>query len=626
MNIRFSKHHNYGSAYGKQQKRRVIAFDLETRGLGGAIIEGAIGDDRELFFFSTIESLLGYMKLYAMTSEPLFLCHNGSTYEFTYLIQAIRHSPMRDEYDIFPISSGESIISVRLVHRYEDWTFELRDTKAVYNGTLARFSEYFCPPELRKIQTIDFEKETYDPENVEHRAYLQRDIVSLVVAYRTLQTMLWESFQCPTAMTAGSTAMKAWLHTIPEDYRYYRLNPIVEEFMREGYYGGYVSPGADMLPHADVISYDINGAYGARMRDEEYPVGNPYFSFDFEPTHLGMWRCHVIALHPPFPMCPFRHPEKGLYWMGVPLDECVTTITTQEVVFLREHGYRVDVLHGYFFNKSEPVFRTFVDNVEAVEGRGGAYKEIAKVLRNHLYGKFGARKEHERLIVCGEDHLPEGAIRYVHPITGDEIADMWTLYEEVDEPYMMPHWAAYITAYQRLALFKLILLIGPQNCLGCDTDSVKMPTDVFIEHLEELPPYAESFEDLEEGQSYYGTGKVEAAYSLYVSYGPKHYVYLEGDKPGIVCKGIPQKAMSADRLRAHLTSSLGGEIRFKSVTTALTMLRTDGDDRIVQERKRMLKGGNSEKWKVVDMRFQAETLHKGECPLFPHEFGDRFTV
>lgn len=564
----------------KPSKLKYYAFDLETR-KDGSLIEGAIGDLEVQTFFQTIEELIGYM--FQLTGKKvIFLAHWADGMEFPHIIQCIRNSSqLREQYDLDPLLSGDRMVQLKIVSRETKKVVIIRDTYALSGTSLAKWARVFGGT-YQKSKTIDFDAKEYDPQT--DRDYLARDVQLPVACMVNFSQMIYETFQSVPGITAASTAMKAFQASIPHNFIYFRINDLAEDFMRKGYFGGYCHPGHDNHIHRNVVSRDMTGAYGARMK-LKFPTGNPTLTTTFREDKQGMWYVEAVCIDADLPIVPYRDQHGLLHWLGQPGDYCHTYCTTEEVLYFRMHGYQINVLEGYYFDRSEYVFRDFIEKCEELEQRGGVYKEIAKEIRNHLYGKFGTRKYVDRVVITDD---PKDGYEQMYDVKGRPFDDLFTVREEVDAEYIQPHWAAYVTAYQRLALFDMIFEIGVENCLGADTDSVKMEEKIDEQHTWT-------------SEEYYGSTHIEAEFDEYRSEGPKHYVGVRKRKHILKVKGIPAKYVTQSEIFRHLHRRKGKplpRITYPSNTKALTMLKSNGTLPLVVERSRTLSTLHSETWEV----------------------------
>jgi hypothetical protein len=63
---------------------------------------------------------------------------------------------------------------------------------------------------------------------------------------------------------------------------------------------------------------------------------------------------------------------------------------SEELKFAKEHGYEIQVINGYHFNKVNNIFDKFVDNLYNIKLKeGGIVKSITKLILNSSFGRFG---------------------------------------------------------------------------------------------------------------------------------------------------------------------------------------------------------------------------------------------
>jgi len=199
------------------------------------------------------------------------------------------------------------------------------------------------------------------------------------------------------------------------------------------------------------------------------------------------------------------------------------------------------------------VFERFVQKCKTLrrEYRGTNVEQVAKLVQNSLYGKFGSRRERiVSVVVDDPDTLDVDLFPTVIP---------W-LYLDVKEQRVraLPHWAAWITAHARLRLLETIYRIGPEKVIYYDTDSITVQRGTFPA-------------DLIDSQDY-GFWKLEKEWERFTAIAPKvyHGVLKNGEKMGKV-KGVPKKLHGA-----VLDQIEGGElptVGYETLSSLRAMLR-----------------------------------------------------
>lgn len=495
------------------------AFDIETHGLYGEYLDGFLKyeDDNTFYRCPTLASLwerITYRK------NVILFAHNFKGYESNYLVDII---PASQKIQI--ILQGDTSV-IGFILEFEDGVIEIRDSMALIPMSLKAATSAFKTNAKGDIGLGD--DVIYDPTNITHIEYCKNDVVCTIEIVQKFASIQHEIYGCGIGWTAASSAMAAWRTTIPKGKKYYRLSKAQELFCREGYYGGFVYPGRDVHVHHDVISIDRNAAYAAVMR-MAYPVGRGRFTTIFEEGKLGMYEVRVHN-DGKFPCLPYKD-HGSLMW---PQGNFTTIVTSEEIEFARKIGIEVNIIEGLVWDTVEYPFLEFIDQCERIEFEEPDKKPVIKLNRNGLYGKFGSK-----LFVneaCLSDELLEGWIPSVNHDTGLFNFKLWMQEKENNAPYILPHWAAFVTARQRLWLFETIHTVGVEYVYYCDTDSVKAHGPRVRECIEG---------GLIDMHPHYGGSKVDETYEWFQCLGSKvyHGQLIEG-KMKMRAKGIPTRYLS----------------------------------------------------------------------------------
>lgn len=592
--------------YGKKAMELppLCAFDFETEGLGGKFIVGAfVTSDGERMLFRDIRSCWDYI---VQHPDYRYLAHNASGYEFAYLYPTIyeflqlgtsARTDIQDEniYGMVPTLQGDTrIVQIRITRNNKAW-IDLRDTLCLFNMPLRAVAKAFCPELPKLVENINFEKDTFNPDNPQHIDYVFRDCDIVLLAYQRHASNMDTVFHSPLGVTAGSSALKAFYTTIDPGKCYWRLNSKVDEFVREGYYGGLVLPGKQIGEWGAITGVDVNGAYAYQMLAHNYPVGTPAH------THVYLGKdvpafYRIEAIVPPsiyntlgFNPLPKRE-KAGLTW---PTGTFETVVSMVEIDFALRYGCEITVLGGYAWLKSEPIFKNFVEKCQEMElVDGGIYKPTIKQNRNSLYGKFGARSGHTSLCYCVG--IPDPTLGFrplINEETGQHVAGMYTGTETSDAEYMLPHLAALITAYERVYLMEFIAEAyrrGAKN-VYCDTDSIKCDHDVIMSMV---------------GDGYipvgnkYGQFKVEDHCTSYILLGPKCFTgRLSTGGDVIKAKGIRTSALS----RRHYIVAMGDRrkaVSFDAVESLMNIIKTQTTVHPVKRSRKITDLRNSFAWQL----------------------------
>lgn len=528
----------------RTDERPYAVLDVETDGLRGPLTwwtvacehgrraEGASVDELWRLVLS------GNVGRVASCSwrDHLWWAHNGGSYDYLYLLGPARRDVFEHGAIVRPISRADAVIGWR-VSRSRHRT-DLRDSYALLPAKLGDLAAAFAP-ELPKL-AAPFDPITgrgFDPADPAHRAYATRDTDSLLASIVRYRDLVRDQWGVLPSWSAASTALRAWRSTLPLPLgiMFDRPPRAAAAFARDAYYGGMVRV-ASVAVHADAVTIDVNGMYPAVMREAGVPDGPVVRVNRYIPGRPGFYR--IVATVPddaPWTILPHRDEQGTLAW---PTGTFTTTVSALELEWARSHGMTVDVLDGWAWSRIVRPFEAYLDACAAMRRRGGAFDLTGKLAANSLYGKFGSRPEHDDWAIAAERPGPEWYPPPHDPTDPAEVERYRGLWVHPDQPvrgdYLLPHWAAWITAAARLRLTALAEAVGFEAVIYTDTDSLTIPAD----RLDRLPPGT-----IGSGP---GQAKIERRWALYRVHAPKVYegVIASGEDAGKrirKAKGIPRR-------------------------------------------------------------------------------------
>ncbi len=573
----------------KKWKGEICAFDMETRGLGGEFIVCAFScSDGLRYIANTIEECFQFILDH---SQYRFLAHNARGYEFVYLYPImVDYFQSHEEIEILPPIQGEDrIIQFQIRRNGKKW-IDIRDTLCLFNSSLAQVAKGFCPELPKGEPPWNKKHDNFNPDSKEWMDYLWRDCEIILVAYQRHATNIWNSFHVNLGVTAGSTAMKAYIATIPEGHVYYRINKEQEKFVRDGYYGAAVFPGHEVGDWGETASIDINGAYGHQMGRHLFPVGSPARTFYCDPELLGVYKVvaavpNSVYLELGFNPWPCRT-KNGLVWKSGTFE---TTLTNIELEYGIKHGCSFEVIEGLVWYRAEPVFKEFIEKCQLLELEHPEQKPSVKLMRNSCYGKFGTKEEHNIIVFS---HETPDTDRHLIPMTnatnGKLIENVYVGTEPTNSPFILPHWASFITAYQRIYLFGFMEQVyrAGARSVYCDTDSIKSSSSIILRLIDNgIIPIGKE----------YGKFKLEYVTKEFLLIGPKTFYANEVEKKA---KGLPNRLLTRDTYVDALNNNRK-EVAFESVESVKNLIK--GKKQLQIKRKRTITDiSNSIAWEVID--------------------------
>jgi len=291
-----------------------------------------------------------------------------------------------------------------------------------------------------------------------------------------------------------------------------------------------------------------------------------------------------------------------------------TKITTAEIREARLCGYTITCIEGYVFPRTEDMFSKFVNLCEQLRLHSDiGMAEVTKILQNSVYGKFGTHPL-SMTYAFGPASL---AGQYPLPESDEYHAEI----EEIDEAYMQPFIAAWITAQARLMLTRTIYAVGPESVVYGDTDSIVCQKVAY--------EAAAARGDVKIGKLY-GEWKVEKEYEWFQAAGPKNYSgdLVERDKKGNIihvdkAKGMPRDVVDHN---AHLEAMAGinnPQVHYRSVTHLAALLKRKEAEYYTMRKRSYSTLEHSLGWKQFpDGHVESVTVHTKEF----HRRGKRIPI
>lgn len=349
------------------------------------------------------------------------------------------------------------------------------DNGNFFGGTLEKWGDIFKVPKIK----INFKTCTYE----ELVIYCRRDVEIMFQSWQTWYHFLKEHDTGGFKITVGSTAFNAWRHAHMPKKIFVHKFPQVLELERESYHGGRVE--CFYQGHQDNGPYyyvDINNMYGHIMRQGSFPVGVQGFSRKLSINRLIQYlgRYNVIA-HVGVNVDRPAFVKKVDGFTAYPLGRFDVSLTTEELKLALTQGW-VEKLYSMAWYRTENIYQSYVDQFYDLrmkyrqEGNAG-FETICKLMINSLYGKFGQTGIRQEVI--GKADIDEiYSIPVIHldsHLRSRQVALGGIVYEEFREGesfHAMPAIASHVTANARLYLFELIQRAGRENTFYCDTDSL----------------------------------------------------------------------------------------------------------------------------------------------------------
>lgn len=440
--------------------------------------------------------------------------HNGGNFDNLFVLGWLKRHRHLFGYSIIPVQGRMLKLTVRLRGQHpakvkgEGWTFI--DTYSLLPNKLEAIGQAFCK-DIPEAQKMDFKLETHE-DDPSWEEYNQRDCTVLLTALYRFRGLV-EHLGGSIGLTAASTAMNLFrrkyqkepivrnahfpscdgkCHDIDcpidecrlaKDQKERRCHGCLHDFIRYGFFGGRTE--IFRMKASRVLYYDVNSSYPTSML-EYMPTGEAMHRPPGTPVQtlktlghafIGFVEC---VIHIPedryLPALPYRwiNPETKDQKLIFPVGTLYGVWDWVEIEAALEQGAQIlDVGRSVWF-KRKKIFVKMIRDLYAYRQKNcrvcglnvkeglcqceektwdPALDELAKLMMNSSFGKFGTNPIREKfLFLTEDDDLPEHAI--IPPMHLVEQGVPFPIQHVLEEDYIIPQIAAHITALSRVLLLK----------------------------------------------------------------------------------------------------------------------------------------------------------------------------
>lgn len=452
----------------------------------------------------------------------IIYAHNAGRFDYLFLLPWLEETArgLGYLYRVVPLQSSIQLLEVWTKGHRARWRF--LDSVRLLQQPLDSAAKTFGFE-----GKLEFDLEN-DEDHPEWPAYNEVDNVQLYNVMSKYHYYVEERLKAEVKISTAGTAMS-----------YYRRNHLskkipreseTHDFVRQAYFGGRVE--VFRREGTGLRYYDINSSYPTAMLNP-LPSG-PCTPWEGPiPDKLSLGRTGFIEADVDLPPCnypplPVRHDSKLMFPVGR-LSGVWSWIELQRVKqYVKRWG------RSYWY-ESSPILASFVKALYQFRDKSrpdydAGMAQIAKYILNGLYGKFGMNQDRTKLIIAGQQEIPEGA----WPADGTPESAIWYATERIDQPYIIPQIAATVTAYSRVMLLDWMLKVEELGGSVFYTDTDAVVTDVIL-------PTSPALGDLKQeyGDNLTGT-----------FIGPKMYALTEPDgTPHVRAKGFGKAHRTIESIR-----------------------------------------------------------------------------
>jgi hypothetical protein len=350
------------------------------------------------------------------------------------------------------------------------------DSLKILNFSVEKIAKDFKLP----IQKLELDYERYRPVGYKLQQYeidyIRNDVEIMSMA---LDIMFNQKLN---KLTIGSDALSYYKNDLKSFNKYYpNIGNDKDKLIRKSYRGGwtYLNPKYKNVEVGEGLVIDKNSMYPSMMYYEFMPFGEPvYFEGEYikditHPLYIQMFSCSFKVKENKLPTVQLKHTLGYMDNEYVETTEGrIETLTLTNIdleLFLEHYDHSEITYHGGFkFKRITGLFKSYIDywmeeKIKAGKEGNGAKRQIAKLMLNSLYGKFGL----------------SGTVRGKFPKLEDDIVK-YECYPRRERDTVYVPVASFITSYARADIIRTSQAIrdytmnkyGKDFYLYSDTDSV----------------------------------------------------------------------------------------------------------------------------------------------------------
>lgn len=394
----------------------------------------ALYDGKSVSLHDTVESFLEEVTRRKYYSYKIY-AHNGGKFDFLALFDFLNKN-----FEIGIIQAHGRLIQIKVEVAPRRYIY-FRDSFSLFPVSLKKLTEAFKVSHQKG--EIDFEKESFDPENKNHIDYLKHDVIGL---FECLEMFFRSPMISDTKprLTEGSTALAVFRTTMKAPIKTPPM--VIQKFARESYYGGRV----EIFRHEgyNLNLYDVNSIFPYMMRTKPLPV--EYLGRSKNAHDFGF---HDVTIYVPemyIPPLPLRR-EKLFFpcgtFRGVYFSEEIKAAEMAGAKIINHH-------EGHAFSETSGLFDEYIDFFYDLrqKNENNSLNYIGKRMLNCLYGKFGQKETTETLIQLTKNE--EGTFKIFGSEETYKKYGLGIKKEFRRAPHMMVNIASAITSYSRIHMLE----------------------------------------------------------------------------------------------------------------------------------------------------------------------------
>lgn len=491
-----------------------IDYDLEFK--MSCIIHYDFELEKELerkSFFNNSEYVKYLISLGNCRYFPIIYFHNLS-FDSKFLIEYFLESEQIDNIKF--IRTGSKILSVSIYQNYKK-ILELRDSYCLL---------------ITKIETlgkmVDLEKLEFNFDYSNKQKAIEYCFRDCQIIYKSIEYLIMslnqffkDKLKKPykikdiplTIASLSKKIMKLYFNDV-----YYQNDFYLDNHLRKYYFGGRTEV-FDFNLLENGYYYDVNSMYPSVLSKNIFALGKTYRyesnqPIDFSVDSIIAYEVEIKE-NQHYPL----YPERDLETNKISFKNGVKRVimTKSEFFYLQENEYftskKIEILKtiAVFFAFNQTNFSELFENLyyeRKHHSKKTFFNYFLKIFMNSVYGKFGQRKEREKLVII--NHLNE-----IDKIENTEILEKNEIFYKREKKISYFQQinlmnAVLTTSYARFELWKKLIECQEKNInvYYCDTDSLVVDSIVQLEISDKLGKWSiemnlKQFQAIDSKEYYY---------------------------------------------------------------------------------------------------------------------------
>lgn len=436
-------------------KQKFTVYDIECTSINDkTFVLCGFYDGIKYYSFLSMKAFLDFV-LIPRYAAVTFFAHAGGRFDVRYILSEIPYLRKNFYLSFIDISSAIILTLQSKKNKKLKWVFG--DSYLLFFSSLKKIGSEM-DLEVKKSEHNHNEIFKITNKNI---AYNRDDCLTLYLAIKKFLVLL--DITKPR-LTLAATSLYIFKKKFFNFSVLKVLRTDTEKFVRNSYAGGRVEIFKPYMKNG--YCYDFNSLYPSVMI-EEMPAGTYVWTKKRNKKKIGFYQVEIFLPYMKIPCTPFKSSK-----LIFPYGTWEAVLSGIELDLLEKNGGSYIIKNGIEFTKKKKYFKAYVEHFFEIKAKNKiknpALYYISKLMLNSLYGKFGQRRDTQKIFLLDDED------KKIKKMTGIYNTEMNLYFQDTltNSKHIKPYISAYITSLARVKLFKLMQDIGYDHVYYCDTDSV----------------------------------------------------------------------------------------------------------------------------------------------------------